>query len=198
MNENEILADYSDHQEDLETLEESVSTPSAQAEVMENADGVPYEESSLAESADTMSDEAKKSTPDEEDDPVATLRAEIEQLRSELEAARLQNEKTAAEVGEFHTLFPECSLSSIPDTVWDQVKEGIPLAASYALYEKKREAAARRAAAVNLENAKRSAGIAGQDAPAEYFTPDEVRAMSPSQVRQHYTKILESMQSWNR
>ncbi|MBO7176248.1 MAG: hypothetical protein J6W14_02630, partial [Clostridia bacterium] len=66
------------------------------------------------------------------------------------------------------------------------------------LYEKKSEAARMRAETVNLKNAQRSAGVAGRDAPAEYFSPDEVRAMSPSEVRRHYSKILDSMKSWNR
>ena len=167
-------------------------TESAEATDIET-DEVTIEESCVNEESKSIADEPK-----EEIDPVAELRAEVERLRSELEAARTQNEKTAAEVGEFHSLFPECSLSAVPDVVWDQVKSGIPLAASYALYEKKREAAARRAEAVNLQNAQRSAGVAGRDAPSEYFSPDEVRAMSPSEVRRHYSKILESMQSWNR
>ncbi len=141
---------------------------------------------------------AEEVEPQKEVDPVGELRAEVERLRHELEAARTQNEKTVAEVGEFHSLFPECSLSAVPDSVWDQVKSGIPLAASYALYEKKREAAAKRAEAINLQNAQRSAGVAGRDAASEYFSPDEVRAMSPSEVRRNYSKILESMQSWNR
>ena len=179
MNENESISlEESIESTDTLATEEEIPSPTEQ-EITE-----PHKESI--------------SQPEEETDPIASLRAEVDRLRTELEAARTQNEKTAAEVGEFHSLFPTCTLSSIPDSVWDQVKSGIPLSAAYALYEKKCEAAARRAEAVNLQNAKRSAGIAGRDAPAEYFTPDEVRAMSPSDVRRNYTKILESMQGWNR
>lgn len=169
--------------------------------IVEQADIVTEEtEPSVTEEPESIDnpEPVEELEPKEAIDPIVELRAEVERLRSELEVARTQNEKTAAEVGEFHSLFPECSLSAVPDSVWDQVKSGIPLAASYALYEKKREAAARRAEAINLQNAQRSAGVAGRDVPAEYFTPDEVRAMSPSEVRRHYSKILESMQSWNR
>lgn len=135
-------------------------------------------------------------TPEKEDSTVA-LQEELTRLRAELSALREQHAKSAAEVAEFHELFPEMSLSTLPDSVWDAVKAGTSLSASVALYEKKRELAAKRAENVNRQNAARSPGLAGQDAPPEYFTPDDVRTMSPSDVRRHFDAIRRSMQSWN-
>lgn len=180
-------------EETLATVEET--TPKEELAFEEEIEA-PTEEAS--EEKEEANEEQAEETNAEQEDPVAALRAEVESLRAELAAARSENERVATEVGEFHALFPDCPLSAVPDTVWDQVRTGQSLCAAYALYEKKREAAIRRAEAVNLQNAQRSAGLAGKDAPAEYFTPDEVRAMSPNEVRRYYDKITESMKSWTR
>ena len=49
---------------------------------------------------------------------------------------------------------------------------------------------------VNRRNAARSAGRVGTSLAPEYYTPDEVRAMSPSEVRENYQKIRASMKKW--
>ncbi len=125
------------------------------------------------------------------------LHAEIDRLRAELEETKALHARMATELGEFHTLFPEVNASSIPESIWEQVKNGIPLAASYALYEKKCILAREHAERVNLRNAKKTPGAAGKNTPSEYFSPDEVRAMSQAEVRSNYQKILESMKKWN-
>jgi len=50
---------------------------------------------------------------------------------------------------------------------------------------------------INRRNAARSAGRAGTNAAPEYYSPDEVRAMSPAQVRENYQRIRASMQKWH-
>ena len=87
-------------------------------------------------------------------------------------------------------------MRQIPDTVWERRGQGIPLNAAYALYECELAAAKAVADQVNQTNATRSAGRAGTDTASEYFTPEEVRAMSQRQVHENYTRILESMKSW--
>ena len=54
----------------------------------------------------------------------------------------------------------------------------------------------RRADEVNRRNASLSAGRVGTNVAPEYYTPDEVRAMSPSEVRENYEKIRASMKKW--
>ena len=54
----------------------------------------------------------------------------------------------------------------------------------------------RRADEVNRRNASLSAGRVGSNVAPEYYTPDEVRAMSPSEVRENYAKIRASMKKW--
>lgn len=50
---------------------------------------------------------------------------------------------------------------------------------------------------INRRNAARSAGRAGTNASPEYYSPDEVRAMSAAQVRENYQKIRASMKKWH-
>lgn len=129
-----------------------------------------------------------------------TLREEIERLKSELELQKekeRENARMIKECGEFRTYFPDVSYESIPDEVWDSVKDGIPLAYSYALYEKRAAAARAAASSVNSRNSKMSSGALSSHTEERYFSPSEVRAMSREQVKANYTDIIESMRHWN-
>ena len=141
--------------------------------------------------------EASALAPADTEPSVDDLRAELDRLREELAETRRVHERMATEIGEFQALFPEANVSCLPESVWEQVRHGIPLAASYALYEKKCMMQKERAAVVNLRNAQKTPGAAGVGTPSEYFSPDDVRAMSQSEVRTNYQKILESMKTWN-
>lgn len=50
---------------------------------------------------------------------------------------------------------------------------------------------------INRRNAARSAGRAGTNASPEYYSPEEVRAMSAHEVRENYQKIRASMKRWH-
>ena len=128
---------------------------------------------------------------------VESLKAELDRLRAELEESRMANQKVADDIREFQNLFPSIELGSLPDEVRDSVRAGVPLAASYALYEKRLEAERERIEAINRRNAQRSSGAAGKNTPKEFFSPEEVRAMSQSEVRENYRKIIDSMKKWN-
>ncbi len=147
--------------------------------------------------------EAETEAEAEEADPnteLESLRAEISTLKEELkllEDMKKHSERVLEEVNEFTSLFPEKSIDSLPDEVWEQVKHGSSLAASFALYEKKRAHMEALARGVNQKNASLSAGLAGVDTPCEYFTLEQVRAMSRAEVKQNYSKIRESMKRWN-
>ncbi len=175
-------------------IEEYVEEPDGMATDNEECPPPPVENESEEEMP--ASEDVSASPPDQEESE-ENLRAELHRLREELAETRRIHERMATELGEFHALFPDTDVASIPDGIWDQVRHGIPLAASYALYEKKCMMQQERAAAVNLRNAKKTPGAAGVNTPSEYFSPDDVRAMSQSEVRSNYQKILESMKTWN-
>lgn len=130
---------------------------------------------------------------------IKSLRENIEDLRSkikELEDLKKGYDRMLSEVGDFTDLFPEIPIEEIPDSVWENVKNGASLAASYALYEKRMAAEAVRIAKINAKNASRSPGSAGTDTAGEYFSPEDVRRMSRSEVHANYSKIKESMKKW--
>lgn len=126
-----------------------------------------------------------------------TLREEVRRLTEELEAKAAIADKIAAQIGEFTELFPDVAMDSVPDSVWESVKSGSSLAAAYALYARKLYVNEQRTGGINKRNAYNSAGAVGRGAAAEYFSPDEVRAMSQKEVRANYSKIIESMKKWN-
>ena len=157
--------------------------PDASAEVSPPAPADPAPADSAAQSAGSDSP-----SPD----------AELERLREELNGLREQiarMERLGEEYAEFYELYPRTPIGQLPDSVWDDVRRGIPLAAAYALCEKKRARAAERAKEENERNRSRSAGSPDRAAAGE-FSPAEVRAMSPAEVRKNYRQIMLSMQNW--
>ena len=124
---------------------------------------------------------------------IASLQAELEAYKS----AATQQEAIAKQINEFSELFPEITVRSIPDEVWDSVKQGNSLAAAYSVYERRITEAARRIELINAKNAEKSAGAAGKNSAQEFFSADDVRKMSPSEVRANYAKIRRSMEKWN-
>ena len=129
----------------------------------------------------------------EAEEELTVLREEVARLRQTLSDKEAEQQKTLRELGEFNRLFPDVAIKSVPKQVWSSVSEGIPLCAAYALYEKKIQQEAARAEGINRQNASRSAGQAGRNTAKEYFSPDEVRAMSQKQVHESYAKIMASM-----
>lgn len=149
------------------------------------------------------SDGEEKAEPGSADDgealSVSSLLEEIERLRGEitrLERLKREESRILAEISDFCALFPDVPVESLPDEVWEEVRKGAPLAASFALYERRTAANARRIAQINSKNASRSAGIAGTDAASEYFSAEDVRRMSREEVHANYSKIKESMKKW--
>lgn len=124
------------------------------------------------------------------------LRDELKQLRAEMAQQDALLSKMGAECEEFHTLYPQTPISSLPDNVWADVKRGIPLAAAYALAERRRAYTEALADSANKKNGQCSTGALAST-ENEYFSPSEVRAMSQAEVRANYQKIMRSMQKWN-
>lgn len=130
-------------------------------------------------------------------DEIASLKAEIESLKAELDESRALYQRLEGECAEFSSLYPDVPLSTLPDSIWQSVKKGVPLAAAYALEERRASLAAKRAAEVNKENRDRSSGALNSDTYNDFFSPAQVKAMSAAEVRANYTKIINSMSKWH-
>lgn len=127
-------------------------------------------------------------------DPIEAIRGELAELKSLI----VGQKQTAAEPvvdQAFRALYPHVTEEEIPDTVWEAARGGLPLEAAYALYE--RREAMRRSAAneVNRRNARGTWGRAETEADG-FLSPDEVREMSPAEVRANYARIMASMKHW--
>ena len=155
-----------------------------------------------AEPASTPSPEAagtagsRPAAPGSDGQDTEALRAEVTRLRAELELQRQLSARYARDCEEFRQLYPDVPLSALPESIWEEVRQGVPLPAAYALAERRRTRTQEIAQEANRLNRMRSAGSAGQPPPS-YFSPDEVRAMSAEEVRQNYRTILQSMQKWS-
>lgn len=174
--------------EEIEEIEENFDS----ADTEENTDHLPDEEPIVEKEIDGELESAAEAT-------IASLLEEISTLKEQiakLEALKQTEARILAEIGDFVALFPDVPVEELPDEVWESVRAGAPLAASYALYERKKAAKAKRVAAINQKNASRSPGAAGTDTASEFFTPDEVRRMSRAEVHANYSKIKESMKKW--
>lgn len=187
--------------------EENVSIEMGEAvteetELLAFGDGeVPLEEASeepfLNEDVELPEEDSEKSA---EADEVAALKEELEALRAQLKAREEEERATLrmnAELFEFEEYFPEVELASIPDEIWKKVKSGASLSASFALFKRREELKNKRISDLNTKNRKMSAGSIAGGEGEKYFSPSEVKRMTPEQVKSNYDRILESMRHWN-
>ena len=199
--EHEALTPTIETPEQLDVIAEALSEELIEEPQVESSE----EDTVSFTSGETEAADADKEPAAEENEleadmqAIDALKAEIERLKEQIEKLeelkRAQN-RILAEIGDFVSLFPEIPIEEIPDTVWESVKQGAPLAASYALYEKRMVAEAKRIAEINAKNAKKSPGAAGKDTAGEYFSPEDVRRMSRAEVHANYSKIKDSMKKW--
>ena len=151
----------------------------------------------MDETIEMMTDEVPEELPDT---PVSTeevpdLQAELDGLRQRLEVA----ERTAREISagwrEFTELYPDAYLASLPDSFNADIERGIPPAAAYALEMRRREVRRAQIEKADRRGREMSSGrVSGKE--DGLYSPDEVRAMSPAEVKSNMEKIRRSMKSW--
>lgn len=135
-----------------------------------------------------------------QDDELLRLRGEIETLRAELNAkneAEKAQSRILSELSEFQEYFPEVDIHTIPDEIWERVKGGSSLASSYALFLRRVDLERKKVGDFNEKNRRMSAGSLLRGEGEKYFSPSEVRKMTPAQVRSNYDDIVASMKHWN-
>lgn len=201
MNDEEMVSSYENTQDSecgnplSENLPHDAGESLGESLLQDESHDLPEEAERL--SLDPMEDPDldPEPAPSDEKDGLEQLRSELNQLRSELSARNQFFEKIDSEYEEFRALYPETLISNIPDSVWKDVENGVPIAAAYALAERRRILNEQKAAESNLVNKRRSAG-AIEGSEVDFFSPSEVRAMSQAEVRENYQKIMRSMQKW--
>ena len=192
----EIIETVGEELADEENTE--ATEPVDQAEKIEEAEeNEVVEETPENETEDETEDETENEETEPDASELAYLKAELETLKKELAESRAFYSRLEGECAEFSELYPGVSLSSLPDSIWQSVKKGVPLAAAYALEVRKAELDTLRAQKINTLNRNMSSGALEGDSRSDYFTPDQVRAMSAAEVRANYTKIVNSMSKWH-
>lgn len=151
----------------------------------------------MDETIELMNDEVPEEPidPPENTEEAVDLRSELESLRQRLETA----ERTAREISagwrEFSELYPDADLNSLPDSFNSDIERGIPPAAAYALEMRRREIRRLKIEESDRRAREMSSGrVSGTD--DGLYSPDEVRAMPPAEVRKNMEKIRRSMKSW--
>ncbi len=127
---------------------------------------------------------------------ISVMQARLDSICSQIEGQQKRLEKAMSEYNEFFGLYPDTDIKGIPDSVWKSVDSGVPLAAAYALCERKKQLERQTAESINERNRTMSSGPIGSIAPQTYLSPSEVRSMSSSEVRANLSLITESMKHW--
>ncbi|MEE0968465.1 MAG: hypothetical protein U0M06_03745 [Clostridia bacterium] len=153
-----------------------------------------FEEETAEESVSKTEDEIRPKEQDKNE--IEELRRKNEQLTRELEEIKKQSSRLEKEISEFSEMFPDIPLSEIPDEIWSEVKKGLPLSASYARHERKRTNAEKRANDANAAARELTSGSIGRS-EENYYSPEDVRKMSASEVKKNYSHIINSMKHWN-
>lgn len=138
--------------------------------------------------------------PGENFDELEYLREEVKNLQNQLSEQReleRANSRMNKELAEFCEYFPECDFDEVPEEIWQRVRKGASLCAEFSLMQRKAELEKRRISNINEQNRRMSAGSIGALDGEKYYSPSEVKKMTPSQVREHYDDIIESMRHWN-
>ena len=179
----------------MNEIVDAIETPEQELPVQnENVISEELTDEALTAKDEEVSDETNDiSEPDE----LEALRNEVKSLKAQLEGERALYGRMSAECAEFAELYPEVSLKSLPDSIWESVKNGVPIAAAYALHERKASLERARAELVNNENSRSSSGSIDSPPTEDYFSPAEVRAMSAAEVRANYSTIIRSMSKWH-
>ncbi|MBQ9921446.1 MAG: hypothetical protein IJO52_04605 [Clostridia bacterium] len=132
----------------------------------------------------------KQTLPDENK---LTAEQELENLRRENE----MKDKVTKDIDRLWEMFPDISLDSVPEELWDMVSQGESLLGAYCILLCKDKLEREKAQQKDRENSAKTppAVKSGSERP-EFFTREAVSKMSREQVRKHYDKIVESMKHW--
>lgn len=152
-----------------------------------------------------------KGLPQEVIDELVESKKFREEIKTEKQTKAEQARKEA-EYNEFFDYFKaengrdfDSAKDTIPQEVWDMTAKGKTLADAYAYHSNKQlkaklaeYEAKLKANETNQTNAASSTGsVTGNGANSnEYFTPEQVKAMTPAQVKQHFNAIEASMKKW--
>ncbi len=126
---------------------------------------------------------------------LSTARSDKKELRRQDRIKKAEAE-AAEDIKKFREFFPDVTAEDIPDSVWDEVSNGISLSHAYALYLINEERLNRRADDVNGRNAAIGASARSDGSVEPVFTKELVEKMSGKDIKNNYKGILNAMKNW--
>lgn len=140
-------------------------------------------------------------------DEIVNELLEGKRFREQYQTEKQTSEQKAAEqkmYSEFLEAYPDIKPEEIPADVWKEVKAGRNLTDAYVRYENKQLKAERekfqtqqQTQQANQANAAASTGSAKASGKVgEFFSEEQVRAMSTTEVSKHLEAIKESRKHW--
>lgn len=123
---------------------------------------------------------------------------QLERERGRQAAEQKRRDRIQADLAEFRELYPDIDPEKVPAEVWAQVQGGKALTDAYMRYDLRRQRAQGKAQEVNDKNRQAASPAPKSDGGTEkgYYTREQVKAMSASEVSAHYDAILQSMPKW--
>ncbi len=125
-----------------------------------------------------------------------TLARESKKEMRKQERIKKTDAENAEEIKRFRSIFPDVSADDVPDSVWDEVAEGVGLCHAYALHIAEENGINRRADEVNERNGKMNAGAFADGTTEPVFTKELVEKMSDKDIKRNYKGILKAMKNW--
>ena len=127
------------------------------------------------------------------------LTAARESKREQKRLARAAEDESAMQedIRLFKSRFPEVTAEDIPDSVWEEVQNGVSLSHAYALYESTSRRLNEQADRVNERNGLASASAVKGGATEPVYTKEQVEKMSGKDVLSNYKSILKAMKGWH-
>ena len=146
----------------------------------------------IVESAEKAKIERFNSLPPEIRSEIADAEEAKRESRAQKRRAR-DVSRFDDQLAAFTVAFPGVRAEDIPEKVWQDVADGIPMAYAYA-YE--RMTAGKTSDDINAENEARSLPVAPGRAEQAAFTEAEVEKMTPAAVKSNFARIIDSMRKW--
>lgn len=142
---------------------------------------IPQNEEPNVSAPEGASDEANE---------LASLREQLQKAETALAELTDRETRLRGEFEEFVREFPHVPFGEVGADVFEQMQAGVPMAAAYALSRHRQSKA--------KEQPKGTWQKVDGGTDEGLFSPAEVRAMTPMEVRRHYPRIMESMKHWQK
>ena len=159
--------------------------------------GVSAEElvSALVQQNKAKFEESLSAMPADTAEYVKTARDEKAAAREGRRQAEAEG-RLSEEIQKFRKAFPDVAADDIPQSVWEDMSNGIPLTYAYAMFLQTNGKDSDYATAVNDRNSEGATPPVSEGADEGELSIEAVESMSPAAVKSNFPRILRSIGKW--